>query len=50
MSAGLSAARDVEGYVQLSDAEAAIRDHLLIDAWPSGTRPARPSSWSAPQA
>ena len=33
--AGLSAAGDVEGYVQAGDADAVIRDHLLIDAGPS---------------
>lgn len=32
--AGLSAAGDVEGYVQAGDADAVIRDHLLIDAGP----------------
>ena len=33
--AGLSAAGDVEGYVGADDADAVIRDHLLIDAGPS---------------
>jgi len=33
--AGLSAAGDVEGYVRADDADAVIRDHLLIDAGPS---------------
>lgn len=33
--AGLSAAADVEGYVLADDAEAVIRDHLLVDAAPS---------------
>jgi hypothetical protein len=33
--AGLSAAADVEGYVRAADADAVIRDHLLIDAGPS---------------
>jgi hypothetical protein len=33
--AGLSAAGDVEGYVLADDADALIRDHLLIDAGPS---------------
>lgn len=33
--AGLSAAGDVEGYVGAGDADAVIRDHLLIDAGPS---------------
>lgn len=33
--AGLSAAGGVEGYAQADDAEAVIRDHLLIDAGPS---------------
>lgn len=32
--AGLSAAGDVEGYVQTDDAETVIRDHLLTDAGP----------------
>ena len=32
---GLSAAKDVEGYVRAGDAAAVIRDHLLIDAGPS---------------
>ena len=32
--AGLSAAANVEGYVLADDAEAVIRDHLLIDARP----------------
>ena len=30
--AGLSAAGDVEGYVQVGDADVVIRDHLLIEA------------------
>ena len=33
--AGLSAAGDVEGYVLADEAEALIRDHLLIDGGPS---------------
>ena len=33
--AGLSGAGNVEGYVQAGDADAVIRDHLLIDAGPS---------------
>lgn len=33
--AGLSAAGDVEGYVLADNADALIRDHLLIDAGPS---------------
>lgn len=32
---GLSAAGDLEGYVRAVDADAVIRDHLLIDAGPS---------------
>ena len=32
--AGLSAAGDVEGYMQAGDADAVIRDHVLIDAGP----------------
>lgn len=32
---GLSAVGDVEGYVRADDADAVIRDHLLIDAAPS---------------